>query len=118
MFLSRLQSALHNPSARGITLLIVGGSCTGCSTVDLAPEAIDWMRVDRVLPVFQTDNLGPVAALERRSCRWVKIADPAGETAEALNAYWGPRFYLLSAKGTLLRIQSPGEDASEFGVIR
>lgn len=116
--LRQLEPVLDLNEPARVTLLIVAGSCTGCSTTDLAPEAIDWKRVDRVVAVFQSDNLASVADLERRDSRWRNVADPTGKVAQALNGYWRPRFYLLGADATLLRLQSPGESASHFGVLR
>lgn len=111
-----LDLALPGPLEESQTqLLVVAGACGSCSVNDISPSMIDWSKIDRVIVVYQSRELGTNSRPNLPSNRWLAVADPEGQAVARLNARWKPRYYLLNGRFELVKIQGRSESKYIFG---
>ncbi len=90
------------------TLLVLAGSCTGCSLDAFQPSRLktpdDW----QVIVVYSSKVIPQSLRPENR--RHLILSDPKSRFDVLLNATWHPRWYVLSADGKLVQASARSGD--------
>lgn len=83
------------------TLLVIAGSCTGCSKDALDPKRLSVPPGWQVVVVYSTDADKIPKALRNPGDPIRIVSDPMSHISIHLNAVWKPRWYVLDANQQL-----------------
>lgn len=105
------QAILREDSTTEDVLLIVAGSCTGCTKSKFKPEKLNTSRFSQIIVMFtsQEEEVRQAGFKFPHNVRVLAGFDAA--QASALNAYFTPRFYLLDRGLRVRRLQNGPADS-------
>ena len=90
-------------SGRSRSLLVLGGSCVGCSLKAVNPETFKNTQYGQVIIVYLASARTIRWELPSPAAKVRIVADPEGRIVQSLRAYAAPRFYLVEG-GDLVSI--------------
>jgi hypothetical protein len=94
----------------GSLILVWVGDCTQCSKSTLNPEQWKSMESGERWVIFASTDTGSATNAERNTVRRIELTK---DQKRWLNAYFGPRVYLLQNR-RLTGIQKMGQDPIQF----
>lgn len=90
------------PSSKGKTLVVAGGSCSGCSLSAFAPSMVAEGMFGRVIIIYRTAPSNIPGSLTKLKPPFYVVSDVTERYLQQLETVFEPRFYLVDMNNRIV----------------